>query len=94
MSILDILFSDFYSRNKYDFYSDMILYNILSAAILYFLMFGCLSDILSSTFISVVLLTFIRSLPSVKGVDSSAVGLGSNPGKTILNGDRDTAIQI
>ncbi len=31
---------------------------------------------------------------SVKGVVSSAVGLGSNPGITILNGDRDTAIQI
>ena len=30
----------------------------------------------------------------VKGVVISAVGLGSNPGKTILNGDRDTAIQV
>ena len=26
----------------------------------------------------------------VIGVDVSAVGLGSNPSKTILNGDRDT----
>ena len=30
----------------------------------------------------------------VKGVVISTVGLGSNPGKTILNGDRDTAIQV
>ena len=33
-------------------------------------------------------------LTFVKGVDVSAVGLGSNPGKTILNGDRDTSIQV